>query len=212
MNFLFKLKRALFVGAGFAAVAFFVSAPDLQFFDHWNHRLPVIIGAGVFAAAACWIYQIWKKHFKKMFFLAALSGLAFAILAHLLAAPDAPYPTIYSCMNFVQPSLQVQKVLTLLGFGFGAVLMLFFGPVASKKKGFSVGFVLGLAAFLGTGYLVSAWALPYLTSTHLPFGSEKTLQQFLVSYGFSVAVLVGAFALGFCILAETNGSKRRRYR
>gem|GEM_PF-6733536 len=108
---------------------------------------------------------------------------------------------MYTFMNLVQPSVQVQMAFTLIGFAGGALLMLLMGAHFFQRRFFAA-FVVGMLAFFAAGYAISAALLPYLVDHH-----KSDLVEFVSSYGLSAGVFVGAFAFFMMLLPGHLGGK-----
>ncbi|MBS2009070.1 MAG: hypothetical protein JST01_18605 [Cyanobacteria bacterium SZAS TMP-1] len=164
----------------------------------------ITAGTGLVAAGLFWLYHRWQHDWLKVrLFLAPLAGLSFACVAYYLTAPQSEHWTVYTFMNLVQPSAQVQIAFTMIGFAGGALLMLLMGAHFFQRR-FFASFVVGLMAFFAAGYGISAALLPYLVTNH-----HSQMVDFVASYGLNAGVFFGAFVFFMVLLPGHLGGKKK---
>lgn len=214
MNQLKETILVCLVGLVVAAIAFFLTAPQVSPFlsEPLSPMLQVIAvgGSGIVASLLFGLYRHWMNSFFKVrLFLAPLAGCLFAAIAYYLTDTGDSHWTIYSIVNLVEPSLAVQKAFTLLGFAAGAVLMLFLGSVFFKPR-FFVSFVLGNAAFAACGWALSVKVLPYLAQAQWSFDLSTKLSTAISSFGLSIAIFVSAFVFFVTLLPGQKGTEEKQ--
>lgn len=211
MNNANKSSHFFSVLAGCAAAFLVYLLTDVQYnpyiengFSPLVHKA-IAVAFGAIFAAGHWGYSTWKHDFVKIrLFLAPLAGLIMGGLTYYLSAPNAEHWTIYNFMNLMQPSLAVQRGLTMVNFAMGVLLMLVLGSRFFRLR-FFVAFTGGGLMFLFVGWAMSYFLLPVLTGASWLGKYQDPALKIALSSGLSVAIFFGAWVFYFAIL-EIKGT------